>query len=187
MKLVVPTKRVMNWFAWVLVDVAGAARSAGCVPPPSPRSGGIGRAPRFDTCVTYTVVIFSSRCRRFNSNRIFSRSFASRLKATVRRGGAAPAPLPAHGQAPGAVAGRRRAVASAFGEVVELHGREDTHHVVADFLARITAAADLKGKRGVLEHVHVRPDRVGLKAPCRSRAGSGSRRRPWTRNRQRGR
>src|SRR5258706_9118452 len=33
------------------------------------------------SCVTYTVVMRSSRCRRFSSKRIFSRSFASRLES----------------------------------------------------------------------------------------------------------
>ncbi len=50
----------------------------------------------------------------------------------------------------------------ALGEVVELDGVQHAHHLVADFGARILPGADFERERRVLEHVHVRPDRVRL-------------------------
>jgi hypothetical protein len=46
--------------------------------------------------------------------------------------------------------------------MVELHGGEDTHHVVADLPARMPPLAHFQRKRRILKHVHVRPDGVGL-------------------------
>ena len=57
-------------------------------------------------------------------------------------------------------AGERRRLA--VGQLVELHGREHPHYVVANLPARVTVATDLQWKGGILEHVHVWPDGVGL-------------------------